>query len=261
MPGDNELGLFLRVQVLSQDDCGYNRWQVIEREVSWAIRETALVLCDVWDHHWCRGAVERLEAMLPRMNQVARAARAAGVQIVHAPSETVGFYAGSPARRRVLEVSPVPPPPPLDHAEPPLPVDTSHGSSDTGETSSHKAWSRQHPAIEIDQGRDAISDDGREVYSFFQVRGIRRMLLMGVHANMCILNRSFAIKQMVRWGVEVALIRDLTDAMYDPASSPYVSHDEGTRLVIAYIEKFWCPTVESQRLLAALGRRPGRGGA
>ena len=75
---------------------------------------------------------------------------------------------------------------------------------------------------------------------------------MGVHTNMCILNRSFAIKQMVRWGVEIALIRDLTDAMYNPAFSPYVSHDEGTQLVISYIEKFWCPTTESQGLMAAL---------
>ncbi len=55
---------------------------------------------------------------------------------------------------------------------------------------------------------------------------------------MCVLHRTFAIKQMVRWGVEVALIRDLTDAMYNPAMAPYVSHDEGTRLVVEFIEKF-----------------------
>jgi hypothetical protein len=63
---------------------------------------------------------------------------------------------------------------------------------------------------------------------------------------MCILNRSFAIRQMVGLGFRVALVRDLTDAMYNPAMRPYVSHDEGTRLVVGYIEKFWCPTVSSQ---------------
>jgi nicotinamidase-related amidase len=253
----SSLDLFLRAQVLSQDDCGYNRWQAIEREVSWAARETALVLCDVWDNHWCRGAVERLEAMLPRMNEVVRTAREAGVQIVHAPSETMGFYADSPARQRVAALPPVTPPPDLEHDEPPLPVDTLQGSSDTGEPDWYKAWSRQHPAIDVDEERDAISDDGREVYSLFQARGIRHMLLMGVHTNMCILNRSFAIKQMVRWGVQVALIRDLTDAMYNPAFSPYVSHDEGTRLVIGYIEKFWCPTTDSRGLMVTLGKSSG----
>ena len=72
---------------------------------------------------------------------------------------------------------------------------------------------------------------------------------MGVHTNMCVLGRSFGIKQMVRWGMSVALVRDLTDAMYNPAMPPYVSHDEGTRLVVEYVEKFWCPTIASADLL------------
>jgi hypothetical protein len=54
---------------------------------------------------------------------------------------------------------------------------------------------------------------------------------------------------MVRRGVETALIRDLTDTMYNPERSPYVSHEEGTRLVVEYIEKFWCPTIGSEELL------------
>jgi nicotinamidase-related amidase len=254
MSGSLGLNLFLRAQVLGQDDCGYNRWQVVEREVSWAAQETVLVLCDVWDHHWCRGAEERLAVMLPRMNEVVRTARDAGVQIVHAPSETMDFYADSPGRQRIANIALVEPPASLDHEAPPLPVDTSQGSSDTGEPDWYKAWSRQHAAIEVDEERDVISDDGRELYSFYQARDIQHVLLMGVHTNMCILNRSFSIKQMVRWDVEIALIRDLTDAMYNPAFSPYVSHDEGTQLVIGYIEKFWCPTTDSQGLMAALAR-------
>lgn len=73
---------------------------------------------------------------------------------------------------------------------------------------------------------------------------------------MCILNRSFAIEQLVRLGVDVALIRDLTDAMYDPARPPYVSHEEGVRMVIECIEKFWCPTVTSAEVLEALPAEP-----
>ena len=54
---------------------------------------------------------------------------------------------------------------------------------------------------------------------------------------------------MVRWGFTVALVRDLTDAMYSPAHPPYVSHDAGTQLTVAFVEKFWCPTILSQDLL------------
>ena len=69
---------------------------------------------------------------------------------------------------------------------------------------------------------------------------------------MCVLDRPFGIKQMARWGVDCVLVRDLTDSMYNPERSPYVSHDEGTRLVVGHIEKHWCPTTVSADLAAVL---------
>ena len=68
-----------------------------------------------------------------------------------------------------------------------------------------------------------------------------------------ILNRSFAIRQMTKWGIRCILIRDLTDAMYDPQDAPYVSHERGTEMVIEHIEKYWAPTITSTDLLRALG--------
>ena len=69
---------------------------------------------------------------------------------------------------------------------------------------------------------------------------------------MCVLNRGFAIKQMSKWGVRCILIRDLTDAMYNPLRSPFVTHAQGTELVIEHIEKYWAPTVTSDDLVRAL---------
>jgi len=249
MPENVMLHLHLRRQVWKQDARGYNVWEVVSEEKALPAVEAALLLCDVWDQHWSRGAAERLEAMIPRMNRVVQAAREKGVQIIHAPSETMDFYAGTPARQRLLEGPLLDPPEPLEHPDPPLPVDASDGGSDTGEAPWYRAWSRQHPGSEIDQERDGISDDGREIYSFLQRQGRKTLLIMGVHTNMCVLNRPFGIKAMVRWGFPVALVRDLTDTMYNPARPPYVSHDEGTRLVVEYIEKFWCPTLSSEDLL------------
>ena len=67
-------------------------------------REVAFVLCDLWDDHWCRGAAERVNEMAPRINMVVRALREKGVLIVHAPSDTMDFYADTPARERVLRL-------------------------------------------------------------------------------------------------------------------------------------------------------------
>ena len=243
------LHLALRTQVLGQDERGRTVWKVAETPSRWPVEESALLLCDVWDLHWSKGANERLAPLLPRMDQVTRAARDAGVRIIHAPSDTMAFYEGHPARLRVQAAVAVAPPVVAEREDLPLPVDASDGGSDTGESTWHKAWSRQHPAIHVDEARDGICDQGRQLYSFLRGEGRRRLLIMGVHTNMCVLNRSFAIKQMVKWGLEVALIRDLTDSMYNPARPPYVSHEEGTRLVVEYIEKFWCATLRSEDVL------------
>ncbi len=244
----------LRTQVLRQDTGGHAQWEVVVTPREIRPLETAIILCDLWDKHWSRGARERVGRMAPRINEVLRSARSAGVTIIHAPSETMDFYRDTPARKRVLAAVPVAPPADRPHDDPPQPIDAGDGGSDTGEKSWYKAWSRQHAAVEIDQEKDGISDNGREIWSFFQQRGIKTVLIMGVHTNMCILNRSFAIKQMVRWGMNTVLVRDLTDTMYNPARPPYVAHAEGTRLLVEFIEKFWCPTVSSEELMKSLAR-------
>lgn len=241
--------LNLRRVTLAQDGGGHNVWREAITPRTLPAGQVAIVICDMWDAHWSRGAAERVAAMVPRMDAVVAAARAKGVHIIHAPSETLDFYAGTAARQRALDAPHVPPPPLRDCTAPPLPIDDAGGGSDTGETDERRVWTRQHPGLAIDQARDAVTDDGQEVYNLLAQWNAHQVLLMGVHTNMCILNRSFAIKQMVRWGVDIALVRDLTDTMYNPARSPYVSHDEGTRLVIGYIERFWCPTITSDDVL------------
>lgn len=237
--------LHLRSQRLDKNAQDWTIWreEIAERRV--AAARTAILICDMWDNHWSRGAAERVTAMAPVMDGVIAAAREKGAHIIHAPSETMDFYAAHPARLRILALEPVAPPPDKNLPDPPLPIDDRDGGSDTGETESHRAWSRQHPALTIDPTRDLISDNGREIYSYLHHQRIEQVLILGVHTNMCVLRRSFAIKQMVRWGQSIALVRDLTDTMYNPARSPYVSHDAGTELVIGYIERFWCPTVHS----------------
>jgi hypothetical protein len=108
-------------------------------------------------------------------------------------------------------------------------------------------WKRQHPAIDI-LGFDGVSDSGQEIYNFCKQEGITNVALMGVHTNICILNRGFGIRQFTRLGFQVVLARDLTDAMYDPRQRPFVSHTRGTELVIEHIEAQWCPSILGEDL-------------
>ena len=141
---------------------GSGEWQEVAVPCRLEPRRTAIIICDVWDDHWCRGATQRVGLLAPKIAKLVEAARP---------------------------------------------------------------------------------------------RGIDHLLITGMHTNMCILNRTFAIKQMTRWGKKCILVRDLTDAMYDPRDRPYVSHAQGTELVIQHIEKYWSPTVLSADLLRALAKR------
>jgi nicotinamidase-related amidase len=216
--------------------------------VEWDVAETAIVICDMWDNHWCRGSADRVNALAARMAPVVAESRRAGIQIIHAPSDTLKFYEKYPQRSAMASMAKVAPPPARELAAPPLPFDP-NGACETGDKF-FLAWTRENPAISIG-ANDVISDSGVEIYSFLKKRNIRNLLFMGVHANGCVLDRSFGIKQMTAWGLRCVLVRDLTDAGSNPKEEPFVSRDKATEMVVEYIESNWCPSISSGELLAA----------
>jgi nicotinamidase-related amidase len=233
---------------------GSGEWREVSLQQSLPAEKTAVLICDMWDKHWCGGATGRVNALAAKMAPFLESARKQGIQIIHAPSETMPFYQDTPQRKRILAVGKIDPPAPLNLPDPPLPIDDTRGGCDTPDQF-YKAWTREHPGLRIDPS-DVISDNGAEIYSFLRERDIRTLLVMGVHTNMCVLNRTFAIKRMTALGIHCILVRDLTDAMYNPEDPPHVSHDAGTQLVIEYIEKFWCPSTTSAALLRAFVHSP-----
>jgi len=246
--------LSCRTQRLRPDENGVNRWETVTTSCEMIPSQTTVILCDVWDNHWNRAAVSRLEPLLKPMNDLCSILRGQGVWIIHAPSDTVSFYDGCPARERMRRRCGGTPRIVRSLPDPPSPLDASDGGNDANAPDAlvnRRVWTRQHPAIMIDQQKDGISDDGPEIFGCLRERGINCVLFMGVHTNMCVLNRSFGIKNLVRWGMDAVLIRDLTDPMYNPAMPPYVNHGLALELITGYIEKFWCPTVGSEDLRKA----------
>ncbi|MBC8115228.1 MAG: ThuA domain-containing protein, partial [Candidatus Saccharimonas sp.] len=129
-----------------------------------------------------------------------------------------------------------------------LPIADADGGCDCGgPVRKYRGWARQIATIEIHEG-DAITDSD-EAFRLMKSRGITNVIVMGVHTNMCVLGRPFSIRQMVYQGMNVALMRDMTDTMYNPAMKPFASHFTGNDLVVEHIEKFWCPTITSADLL------------
>lgn len=234
---------------------GSGEWRAVEKQFHWEPSKTAIVVCDMWDKHWCPSATERVAEMAPRMNEVLSVARAKGVFIIHCPSGTLDFYKDHPARKRAQAAPKVEPVLPLqgwcrlDPAkESPLPIDDSDEGCDGCATCPpHGAWNRQIGTLAIHEA-DALTDSA-EAYYLMRERGITNVIVMGVHANMCVLGRPFSIRQMRNQGQNVVLMRDLTDAMYNSHAAPYVDHFRGTELVVEHIEKYWCPSITSAAFL------------
>jgi nicotinamidase-related amidase len=247
--------LKLTLRSLAETAKGRGQYQVAQQDARWDPRKTAAIVCDMWDKHWCAGATGRVGEMAPRMNDLLKALRLRGVLIIHSPSDTMKFYEQHPGRKLALSAPAVEPRVPLkgwchlDKArEGALPIDDSDGGCDCQPMcKTGRAWQKQIAALEI-AGGDAIADN-REAYYLLRQRNVENVLIMGVHENMCVLGRPFGIRQLVTQGLNVALVRDLTDTMYNPRAKPFVDHFTGTDLVTWHIEKHWCPTVTSDQVL------------
>ena len=237
--------------------------QTVTRTAEWDPKTTAVIITDMWDKHWCDVATARVAEMAPAINNFVSIARAKGVFIVHAPSETMDFYRDAPGRKLAQNAP----------RAANLPSNINDrclyaGHKFLGERGvyhldggcsapcgdrpcmQHTAWKRQISTIEIQPG-DAISDSGEEIWNLFQQRGIKHVMLVGVHTNMCIINRPFGLCNWKRQGVDAVLVRDLTDSMYNPQKPPHVDHFTGTDRIIAYIEKYLAPTVLSTDITGA----------
>ncbi len=273
---DESLPLKLTYQVESIADTG--RFHRLIRDETWMAKETAVIVCDVWDLHHCLNAVRRLEQFAPRLDQLLAAARARGATIIHSPSDCMSAYEEHPARKRAVAAPPATSLPediaawcsriPAEE-QAVYPIDQSDGGEDD-DPAEHAEWAAklkamgrnpgtpwktQSKLITIDVEHDYISDRGDEVWNILEQQGIKNVILTGVHTNMCVLGRPFGLRQMTRNGKRVVLMRDMTDTMYNPARWPYVSHFTGTDLVVSHVERYVCPTITSDQLL---GGKPFR---
>jgi nicotinamidase-related amidase len=246
-------------------------YAVTTRAEAWPAAKTAVIVCDMWDAHHCLNAVRRENEMVPRTEAFLKLARARGAFIIHAPSSCMAAYKDHPARKRA-QAAPAAKnlPKGIDQwctkipAEDKgkYPIDQSDGGEDD-DPKEHAEWhaklaamgrnpkapwKSQHAGLTI-RDEDAVSDSGVEIWNLLEARGINHVMLVGVHTNMCVLGRPFGLRQLAKNGKNVVLVRDLTDTMYNPKMPPMVSHFEGTRLIVAHIEKYVCPTVTSDQLI------------
>ena len=243
-----KIRISLQKRVPSDLDAG--SFIIVSNIEEWTPEETAVIICDMWDRHWCPDATARVAELAHSMNNVLSLARDKGVLIVHAPSDCMDYYKDYPGRKAAkrykdkkiaaLANGDLLP----SEKDAVWPVDQSDEGCENGEARPHKVWTKQIDALTI-KDEDLISDSGAEVGAYFKKKGIKNVILMGVHTNMCVIGRSFGLRAMKKMGFNVVLMRDMTDLMYNHEMSPYVNHFSGLDLMVEYIETYVCPSVVS----------------
>jgi nicotinamidase-related amidase len=248
----------MNVRTLSLRSRSTDGAPVVVDRLDWDNAQIAVVICDMWDTTQCGSAAKRVGEMASRINEVAARLREDGGLIVHAPAGCMEYYAGTPARERAQRAKPVVSPVPVDwhdwdaSREPALPpalADDTPCSCEPGEPCTTGGqpypWTHQIESIEIAQA-DAVTDDGNELLALLEERGIEDVLMMGVHLNRCVLGRPYGIRQLVYWRKRPVLCRDLTDSYHrDPRG-----HLWGNEQMISHIERYWCPSLTSDQLVA-----------
>ena len=215
-----------------------------------------LVIIDMWEKYWCPSDRQSQVALAAAINLTAYHARQLGVLIVHAPSDTLSHYNNSTSRHWVEMLPAVPIPKLVNMSFPAYPLYPCADYPVSCWPSCDSYWgdpaveplpwspcehcqAGENSGITIDP-RDAVVDTNslQELANLVAARSIDTVLYSGVATNMCVMEREWGMQNAARMGLDTVILRELTETAFSPYDSPYVSKEDSTALMVAYIEKF-----------------------
>jgi nicotinamidase-related amidase len=246
----------------------YYRWHVdpgvewIETNTGYAhldwtlpLNQAALVLVDIWDHHYLKDTEARAEAVIDeKLVPLLKGCREAGMTIVHAPSPPqamrhpnwVNAEKPSTAKAKPADW----PPPAFRSKSGPFQAYRRPAEPREPELARLRAGLQIHPKVQP-LGKEPVVATGEELHQLCQRLGVLFLFFAGFNTNACILVRDYGTLEMCRRGYEVLLVRDCTTGMESRQSQPTLSQTNGA---ILFLEMFGQYTVTSEELRAGLGR-------
>lgn len=229
-------------------------------ELDWTLprSQAALVSLDVWNYHFARDTLARIDDIaVHRIAPLVEACRAGGLQVIHAPAgplaqrhpNWVRLVPDSEKPQPVWPNSPLWPPPEFRQktgpyaafARPPEPQDE--------ERNRYREELRDfHPAVRP-VGDEPVVLTGEELHRLCAQQGILVLLYVGFNTNACIVMRDYGVFAMHQRGYEVILLRDCTTGMETHETTDQLLCTRGQ---IATLEQFGIYTLTSEQVIAAL---------
>ena len=209
---------------------------------------TAIVIVDAWDSHWCNTWTNHAAATVPRLKKTIEYARQSGFQIIWCPSDVVNQHVGSLPRERALAIPLVDSVPRIREisADFSFPY-TEHAGVECNcgpgiQCPLYYRWDGMNPNLTI-RDEDYLVRGTKEMYSVCKEEGITNLIYTGWATNICLWGKPSGIWYMYGAGLQTFLARDLTDAISNYVPSKQFTPDDGTTISIEALEKAGIPSV------------------
>jgi nicotinamidase-related amidase len=230
----------------SNTDYAYLDWTL-------PLEQTALILVDVWDHHYLRDTEDRAEKIIDeKLAPLLACCRQARMPIIHAPSpphacKHPNWIGPSTTSKPTLQDATWPPPEFRTKAGSYASYRRPTEARET-ELASLRAKLNIHPKVQPVQNEPVVAT-GDELHEYCKKQGILFLFFAGFNTNACILVRDYGTLEMSRRGYEVLLVRDCTTGMESRHSQPTMSQTQGA---ILFLEMFGQYSVSSHDLCDGL---------
>lgn len=253
----------IRRLIRSSDDNFMDKQEYRTQQLILVPENTAVIVSDMWEEHWCKGATRRVAELASQMNELLYYLRGKGLQIIFCPSGTEEYYKDSYRKQQEI----------LDEYKSSLTdysndmylfneniipdiqsrIDPNRIQCDCFLTkcdSTNKPWKNKGQISTLDIAEnDILTFDETTIISYLTNYGFEHVLMMGVHANMCVIYRSFGLKQLRMAGLKPIIVRDMTDSMTPREEAPYQDHFTALDYTIRFIEEYICPSTTSASLM------------
>lgn len=223
------------------------------------LRETAIVITDMWTGHWCKRMTESGAALAPNINKFITEARKRGAIIIHCPSGGTGHYKEHKATAHT-KTMPSTKKAPNGHLlrgwNRQLPAEkytmmidrTPLSGCPCAKRCREKMNTKQLADIKI-HDTDFITASGPKMLGILLEKKIKNVFYTGAAIERCVLGRPFGMRHMTACGFKTHIVRDLVDGMHLYPWIKELSHATSNRISLEHVERFIAPTVISASLL------------
>lgn len=221
-----------------------NELELVEKEKTFTTSQVGVLVIGMWSGHQCLVADKILHELSPKVNSFLKTCRSKNMKVIFGSSSLTKLAKYAPLRKNMKGLSFVSL---VDKglSFPPIPFDDSDGGVNEKNPNFKRDDVDLHPSIEV-SNTDAMSDNSKEILNYLNHHDIKLLLVVGVHTNMCVLDRPYGIKNLARYGFPMALVRDLTDPMVKPDGIKVKDRDDAKDKIVKFIEQYFCPSVDSR---------------